>query len=269
MSLGITVLRYNSLKSAVPADWKAFYQELVQSAFRPLPPSNYYSSLVESKSLSSKVYKLLLDDVLLIHPKYLKWRQELGEDFSEDLLSFGMKHKDIYRVTNIPKFRSFQYRLLQRGIVTNVLLYKWKIIETETCSFCKEQKETILHLMCRCSKVQELWRQVWTYIKDRFDVQIIDTSDKAIIFNEIVKNRKDHVVNFICLITKQFIYRQKCLKKEIHFPILKAYIHQIESVEKYSAIKNQKLSIHQKKWFPVVKMNNDYRDTISEYIDNM
>ena len=50
------------------------------------------------------------------------------------------------------------------------------------------------------------------------------------------------------LIGKQYVYRQRCLKEPIQFQALKAQIFHIESIEKYIAIKNNRLRVHQKNW---------------------
>ena len=47
--------------------------------------------------------------------------------------------RNIKIITNYVKLRSFQYRMLCNAIVTNKLLYKWKIIESENCTFCKKR----------------------------------------------------------------------------------------------------------------------------------
>ena len=113
---GLTKIRYNQLKSAIPSEWKAFFVEQECIAFKPLAPSTYDKMLITSaKGFSRKVYKFLLGDVIDIHNKYMGWHKELGEDPCGGIVEFGLKHSEIYRLTNITKYRSFQYRLLQKG----------------------------------------------------------------------------------------------------------------------------------------------------------
>ena len=54
----------------------------------------------------------------------------------------------------------------------------------------------------------------------------------------------------ICLVIKQYIYKQRCLKKELSHVECQAYIRTIEQNEKYYATKSQKIKKHNKKWFP-------------------
>ena len=213
----------------------------------PLPPQNYDLAItIYKKNLSQKIYKFLADDVMLIHNKYMKWRDELGNDFCESLIDFGKQHLNIFKVTNVPKYRSFQYRLLQRGIVTNIQLHKWKMISTDLCSFCNDNRETVIHMLVECSVIQQIWQKVYQYCFDVYATKV-DINARAIIMNKI-HPVAGHVTNFICLIAKQYIYRQRCLGKSIKFVELKALIESIQNVEKYIAIKNDNLSKHNRKW---------------------
>ena len=109
------------------------------SSFTPLPPHNYDQSIYV-KNMAQKIYKSVADDVSIMQNKFLGWCLELGENICEDVVSFGKMHKEIYGLTNVAKYRSFQYRLLQRSLVTNVLLYKWGIKVSDSCSFCGHEK---------------------------------------------------------------------------------------------------------------------------------
>ena len=179
------------------------------------------------KGLSRKIYRYIADDVLAIHNKYLAWIQEVGHNFVDSLIGFGIMHRDVYSITNIAKYRSFQYRLLQRGIVTNVQLCKWGLREDDLCSFCGKSKETLSHIMYYCECVQKMWEELATYLMERFKVNSVNLNVNTILQNQIVSKKK-HVGNFICLIAKQFVYRQRCLGNSLHFPILREEICKVE-----------------------------------------
>ena len=169
----------------------------------------------------------------------------------------------------MPKYRSFQYRLLQRSLVTNILLQKWNIIPDNKCSFCKNEIESVTHLLSECCEVRKLWMKFLEFVQQKYRIYDVCLSTKTIIVNEI---SKDNLVNFLCLVTKQFIYRQRCMGKSIEFSILKNVLYHVECVEKYIAIKNDKLNVH-KKW--KCQQTLDRYETVSgsqiiqEYIDDM
>ena len=268
VEFGLTKLRFNSLKKCIPQQWKDFFMTYNRQQYLPLPPNTYDQCLVfRQKGLASRVYKYINGDFSLLQNKYVKWSQELGVDICEDIVKFGQLHKEIYRITNVAKYRSFQYRILQRGLVTNIQLKKWKIKDSDQCYFCQEYKESIVHLLYECKHVQGIWLKLEKYVKEKFGLGI-KLSAKNVIKNEIV-HVKGHVINFMCLITKQYIYRVRCMQQQLNFPILQNSILSIESMEKYIAVKNGKLNKHLKKWCKCSNTsgNESILDYVTEYID--
>ena len=215
--------------------------------YSPIPPHNY-DLVLGQKKLSSAIYKYISGDISLLHNKLVKWENELGEDFTDDIFAYAKMHTEVYRITNIAKFRSFQYRLLQRSLITNIQLSLWGLHHTDLCSFCHQYKETVLHIMFECDIVRELWNSVKKYLIERFENLSLVWTASAIVKNRIFLGKQNHASNFICLLTKQFIYKQRCLNSSLAFPILKAYIQKVENIEKYIAKKNGKSQIHMRKW---------------------
>ena len=244
---GLTNMRLNSIKSAIPREWKIFFCTYERATFFPLPPHNYDICLNTPKGFSRTVYHSLQEDVILVHNKYVKWIKDLGPDFCEDICHYGKLHQQINQLTNITKYRSFQYRILQRGIVTNIQLSRWNVITSELCTFCGEQRETILHLFCHCPIVFRLWSELREYIWQEYNTREIEITPTTIILNRIHKSR-NHAINFICLVTKQYIYKTRCLQQEINFKALRSQIKSVETLEKYIAVKNMRLRVHEKKW---------------------
>ena len=181
-----------------------------------------------------------------------------------EFTDYRQAHMDIYRCTNIPKYRSFKYRLLQRSLVTNIQLNKWDLIGDNSCSFCSQQPETVLHLITtQCQEVRKLWRDFAHYIVLRFKLRDLQLNDQNILLNNLV-NKKHHVVNFLCLITKQYIYAQRCLKKDLSFNQLKLRFNLIENMKKYIAVKKGTIAIHDKKW-KLYTEQPDVEQIVQEY----
>ena len=247
---GITRLMYNSLKVSIPREWKLFFTRTPAQTFLPIPPHNLDNALYAyPKQLSRKVYSLLAEDLMLLHNKYMKWKMETRVDLSPSVMDFTAEIRSIYRTTNITKYRSFQYRLLLRGLVTNIQLFKWNLAPNDMCYFCTYERESITHLLIECHVVKELWKKIFEFIQKEYNVSEICIDTPAILFNKIVnKQGQKHVANFICLVTKQYIYSQKCLMKELSFNELYQKIKHLQNVEKYIAIKNNRHETHQKKW---------------------
>ena len=107
----------------------------------------------------------------------------------------SLQHVDTFRVTNVTKYRSFQYRLLQRGLVTNIQLSKWGILDSDKCTFCQEDSETVIHIFCECKCVRPIWDALKEYVFDRFQ-ENIRLEPSRIILNEIAP-KKGSVINFL------------------------------------------------------------------------
>ena len=83
---------------------------------------------------------------------------------------------------------------------------------------------------------------------DQFSEEQIDFDVDTVICNKLVNN-PGHIKNFLCLVTKQYIYRKRCLKQPLNFYELKKEIYQLQNTEKYITVKNSMIHRHLKKWY--------------------
>ena len=60
-------------------------------------------------------------------------------------------------VTVESKLRIFQYKVLNDILYLNDRLYKMGIVQTPLYSLCKQEKETVIHLLCQCHVTRQLW----------------------------------------------------------------------------------------------------------------
>ena len=96
----------------------------------------------------------------------------------------------------------------------------------------------------------------------------LNVGAENIILNTVHPNPK-HIVNCICLIVKQYIYRKRCGNEKPRFREVRAEIYKLENIEKYIATKNGKLERHQQKWYFSSSKENltqNFDDYIQEYI---
>ena len=135
----LTMIEYNSLKMAIPTIWRTFSKDNHKGTYFPMAPHNYDQCInVYKKGLAGKIYSTICSDITFLQDKFNKWKNELGNDFCETVVEFGLMHLDIHRITNVAKYRSFQYRISQRGIVTNIPLRAWNMRPNDNCTFCNQ-----------------------------------------------------------------------------------------------------------------------------------
>ena len=191
--------------------------------------------------MSQTIYKMLLEQNPLEH-KQAKWELELNCQLDE---WYMRSFKDNILVTNVPKYRSFQYRLLHRSIITNKHLFHWNKRTDKLCSLCGSHEESYIHLFFMCNHVNQLWE----WVKE-FGQQLgeeVHLEKRNIIFNRIANNPQ-HVINFVCLIVKQYIYKQRCLGERIRVHQIRELVHRVQNYEKFYARKNNNLRKFCSKW---------------------
>ena len=99
----------------------------------------------------------------------------------------------------------------------------YKLKDSNVCSFCEEEPETIEHLLWECHKVSDLWHKLnnWifemTYIEIPLNLQIV-------IFGYFKNLDLNFVKNKVILLTKFYIYKTKMNGGLVNFNALKSYI---------------------------------------------
>ena len=150
------------------------------------------------------------------------------------------------KITLSTKLRSFYYRLMTHSLSTNVQLLKWKKSNTDKCSFCNIEVESIVHLFWECDTSKFLWNQLQTWYKNKTNQNLHLTCRK--IFMWKISSKALNCKNTIVLVTLQYLYASRCLNVIPNFSILKSKILEIYNIEKYIATKHNKLKKHNSKW---------------------
>ena len=239
---GLNFLEFNSIICAIPKRAREFVKH------NTAPAVSLYAKLLDQKDVCKHVYQELFKQKDNTKVANIVKRWNRNEETQITLDSLYKATSNIFKVTNLPKLRSFQYRLCMKAIVTNKHLKMWKIFDIDSCCFCNDSVETIEHLLFYCDCVKTLWDTALSFIFERTGFAV-SLSVKKCIFNELHEHA-NHLANFICLVTKQYIYRQRCAKGPLNKHDLLREILKHENLEKYVAVKHNKLSLHQKKWYP-------------------
>ena len=61
------------------------------------------------------------------------------------------------------KTKVLQYKIIMRFILTNKFLYKIHRVNSQTCSFCHVDIETVDHLFFNCVNVKGIWIYLLNY----------------------------------------------------------------------------------------------------------
>ncbi len=115
------------------------------------------------------------------------------------------------------------------------------------CTFCKAEKETVVHILWQCNIVKLLWFRIIKWIHEKSNI-IINVSMKDVLIGIQSTDAFLNMLNAIFVIVKQYIYACKCLQNNPCITQCKSAILRIIETEKYIATKNDKLMVHNKKW---------------------
>lgn len=159
---------------------------------------------------------------------HLKWENDLKRDISND--AWKIFNIIPFRTTTSTKIRWFQYRIIHRILVTNKDLYRYKLIDSAKCTFCDQELESILHLMTDCSIVKQLWHDLSEWIKGKLQIDI-EFKDSDIILG-LMEKRND-VLNLIIIVTKQFIYSNRCYGSVPTIDRLKIWLENTYNTHKF------------------------------------
>ena len=135
-----------------------------------------------------------------------------------------------------------------RIIPTNKYLLKCKIGETALCEFCTMEIETINHLFWECNYVQHFWANLATFLL-RYNITM-HFSLKYVTFGitERAHCIETQVKNFIILLGKYFIFKNKCLKTQPTISHFKVYLSQRINVENHIYFIKNRLAQFDTKW---------------------
>ncbi len=180
--------------NAIPLNWKGILNgSIMSSNSSPC----YYEKLIEKDYKTAEIYNNFIDYKYHVIEFCGRWENMLGIFIEYE--QYLKLYTNIRSMTLSTKLRSFQYRLLNHGIVTNVQLHRWKITPTNLCTFCGLEPETILHLFFECPAATDIWNKLTTWVKNKTN-RNIKFLKKNVIFCTAGQKAKDYV-NTLCLIT--------------------------------------------------------------------
>ena len=226
-NMNCNYLQYYSVISVVKKIMKNVNFNLNQpKVFYPYIPLHLQSILKQVKG-SKKMYEILNTNSTLPTSQG-KW-----SFFSFDQSTWNNIYILPFTVTKDSKLQWLQYRINHHILTTNKYLYKVGLTDSSQCSFCKSHTETILHILWECDKVQILLNNL-KRITELKDIPFL-TLDREIFLFGVVdqKDSLTNVNNIILLIIKAYIYRMRCLNKNLSIVSLLKDIKYNFMIQKY------------------------------------
>ena len=218
------IMMYNSIISALNKT-KKLYSRGDNKLTEPFIPS-FVQTILKRKKGTKDIYWMLIPKVVPNGEK--KWNQilELNE------LEWREIFKLPFAVTNNTKLQWLQFRVNHRILATNKFLCKINVINSQLCNFCKEEIETIEHVLWNCENVQNLLEEIdiW-FVSNGISISF---TKKKNLFGDVSHVYKGEISNLIFLCLKQYIYNTRYFQKVLSIHAVKKILKDLYNLEKSS-----------------------------------
>ena len=244
----LDVFRLVTLIDALPVEWRELLKTFAYKGDEPFCMHDEIKVILNGQSVliktvvSKSVYRELRDRIITPPTAQLNFNAR----FINDVLEWKEIYALPFRVALDTKLREFQYKLLNRCLVTNILLYKINVVQSQACSLCGEIDESLEHFFVSCHYSKNFWAEVIKWLEN-LHITIKQLSDKDIMFG-ILKCEDELFVNHILLVAKQYLYSCRQSKSLPSIKVLSSKITLIYQIEAMISKSNNKLSAHNKKW---------------------
>ncbi len=186
------------------------YKESLHLKDEPSPNTTEakpYAILQSERKGTKAIRNILRQNIRLLPKAVAKWNNTFLD------LDWPAIYSSLKNSTSDTRLKWFQYRILHRVLTTNDYLYKRKVIDSDRCTFCKTEKETISHLLWDCTYTETFWKHVLEWItKNTPHVRSLNITEQLVIFGVKVDVTTDKVLDLIMLMAKYYIFRCRCLK---------------------------------------------------------
>ena len=111
--------------------------------------------------------------------------------------------------------------------------------DTNPCSFCKLQDETINHLFVECNYSRNLWRDLKTYCQPSFSLPLLCPQSVTFSFFDIDPHSSLLLNHILLLLYKYYIYYSRDSAK-LSLSALTRFIKKVYVMEKRLSFGNEK-----------------------------
>ena len=241
---------WEGLRRNVPAKWIQVLKNNPTLPNAPIIPTSLLMLLKQKKGCQV-IHKILQKSHHLEKPNFkVKWERDLDQTLETN--TWKIICKNPFLATWDPKLQEFQFKIIHRILPTNSFLYKARLKDSENCSVCNTQKETILHKFVECPNVQSFWTEFIDWMNTK-GYNIISLNAADILFNIF---RNNMIISLFVLIAKYHIYTCGRLDKQINFEAVKSSFKYYYKLERVIAHRKNKMNLFLGKWAQFVNEFN-------------
>ena len=247
--LGISIMDYNQLVSAIPKEWKIIIKNSKGRpvSFKPIG-DNQKKIRMKYKDITSikcRDYYWHFIDKICARPTAVATWEELYYYVNFDWKQiFSLPYETVCETS----LQSMQYMILNRFFPCKATVHRWNTEEDSTCEICKCE-ENLEHYFFDCKAIKPFWNQFSAWWYNLTDCHIA-LGNLDVIFG-IMNESNDNllsVLNYCILVAKKYITSCKLQKDICVFNVFVEKMKHRLIVEEYIAGVNHKLEDFEIKW---------------------
>lgn len=197
------------VRNSVPYEWRALLSNNIQEDIE----------VKYTLEINQKRFDLLTGNPRLWYLEEIRsrshafnredsWKRELGMGEQDQNLDWRAIFSNAYKTTRETKIQSFAYKIVYRIVPCNEFLYKIKIKDSPSCTFC-ECNDTISHFFHECKSVSALWNSLNSWCENYLDLTLSTLSSAEVILGLRTPVRQQKLINWLLLYTKFYILKKK------------------------------------------------------------
>ena len=237
-------LEYYGIIAAIKSTWRRFLINLGHKFDNPI--NSFVNIILCNDSLKCRsIYDKIINSRDTDNKTFLKWSETIN--ISEN--SWSLYCSIPFRCTSDVQMRWFQYRLINIIIPTNKYLMIINVSDSNRCTFCDVEVETIQHLFYDCHFTNQLWRYLHNIFHSK-DIRVDLQDVRTVLFGGDFSRE----LKLIIVLVKYFIFRSKLVKRYPTTVLLLQYLREYFEMYYYIFRKNMKVNIWERYWRPWVNV---------------
>ena len=251
------ILRYQKLKLAIPKKWlldikthAASHNSNSNHFRRNSAQSNYV--MINGKEIlkcSTKViYNCFIDMKKETPTALAKWESILEIENNDWEMIFKLP----YTCCKDTALQSFQYRIIQRIFPCNKWFHNLTVINSDICEHC-DISDTIEHHLFYCKQIGNFWIDLQNWYNESTQDKVHLTC-KHVVFGIYYDNIHFSCINYIILLAKMFIYRQKYNDSQIDIIRFLIHLYRKLEIERKISEKTNNTDAFHKRWSEILKL---------------
>ena len=240
------VLKYNTLKDAIPKNWR----QILKTMKIPTEAISSQETLtLQVKKITKNIASVTNKDMYWILVTHKQKKPIITQKSWNGLELSENQWKEIFTIPSVirnTKIKAFQYKMLYNLTPCNVYLKRITRSDTDKCDRCP-MLDDITHYIFECEQVKIFWNSFTQWWRN-WTNETLDICKQTVLIGILGKTHKHKQINACILLAKWHIYKTKLDQTNVCFYKFLCELKYFLVIEKSIALRNNKLTQYSDIW---------------------